>query len=123
MNDQSHEYESQPPGGYHKTFTGWVVDPNGNKRWFINGTLGRAGDLPCVEYADGGRCWYTVNPKRGSIGQRAALEHRESGPAVIRADGSTYWYCMGKLHREDGLPAIEMADGTQKWCENGEIIR
>ena len=108
---------------YHKTFTGLISAPDGTKRWFINGAYGRPDDLPSVEYLDGTQCWYAENPKRGGVGQRASLEHREHGPALIRADGSTYWYIMGKLHRSGGLPAVELADGTMKWFENGVFVR
>ena len=39
--------------------------------------------------------------------------HRENGlPAVEDVAGDNYWYLNDKLHREDG-PAIERADGTK----------
>ncbi len=111
------------PGPYHKTYTGMAEDPSGNRRWFINGVYGRENDLPSFEGIDGTSCWYTENPKRGGMGQKASLEHREGGPAYIKPDGSEYWYRMGKLHRDDGLPAITLADGTKKYFEDGKFIR
>jgi hypothetical protein len=44
--------------------------------------------------------------------------HREDGPAVIHANGSTKWYRHGVRHREGG-PACEYANGTEKWYRNG----
>lgn len=32
--------------------------------------------------------------------------HHDDGPAVIKPNGSRYWYRNGRLHRDDG-PAIE----------------
>lgn len=40
-------------------------------------------------------------------------------PAVEYADGSKEWYQNGKLHREDG-PAVEYANGGKEWYRNGE---
>lgn len=35
------------------------------------------------------------------------LLHQENDePAVIRDDGSKFWYCHGKLHRENDEPAV-----------------
>lgn len=48
--------------------------------------------------------------------------HREDGPAVEHADGSTAWYRRGKLHREDG-PAIEHANGTRWWYRDDRLHR
>ncbi|TXT25655.1 MAG: DNA ligase (NAD+), partial [Rhodocyclaceae bacterium] len=107
---------------YTKTYTGVLTAQDGTRRHFINGAPGRDGDLPAVEYPDGGVVFYRGNPKRGGMGQRASLEHRDGGPAVVRANGDRFWYQMGKLHRDDG-PAVEMAGGVQKWFVNGEFVR
>jgi hypothetical protein len=40
--------------------------------------------------------------------------HRLDGPAIIRKNGSQYWYINDKSHRLDG-PAYIGADGTQEW--------
>ena len=40
--------------------------------------------------------------------------HRTDGPAVERADGSRVWYQNGLLHRTDG-PAIEYPNGFRAW--------
>ena len=40
--------------------------------------------------------------------------HRESGPAIERANGTKCWYIKGKCHREDG-PAIEYSNGNKWW--------
>lgn len=111
-------------GGYHKKFTGCLVDPDGVERHFINGAYGREGDLPSVIYPNGTQCWYIENPKRGGFGQFPALPHRIGGPAVIRGDGSKIYYQWGKLHRPEAEgPAMDMADGTKKWFENDKCLR
>ncbi len=48
--------------------------------------------------------------------------HREDGPAVIRADGTQYWFKNGKCHRDDG-PAVIYPDGTQCWLKNDKYHR
>ena len=48
--------------------------------------------------------------------------HRDDGPAVIKPDGSKWWFQDGKHHRVDG-PTIEMADGTKIWMLFGNIHR
>jgi hypothetical protein len=50
------------------------------------------------------------------------IPHRETGPAVERANGYKAWYLNGKLHRETG-PAIEWPDGSKAWYLNGERHR
>ena len=52
----------------------------------------------------------------------AGLWHRENGPAIELADNSKYWYQNGHLHRTDG-PAIEWANGDRYWCQNGRLHR
>ena len=44
--------------------------------------------------------------------------HRTDGPAVEYADGTKFWYQNGVLHRIDG-PAIIFEDGDRRWCING----
>ena len=52
-----------------------------------------------------------------SFGQR----HRDDDlPAVIDADGSQEWWVGGRLHRDNDLPAAIWADGRQEWYVNGE---
>lgn len=48
--------------------------------------------------------------------------HREGGPAIEYANGTKEWYQNGKLHREDGH-AIEWMDGTKQWWLNGKLHR
>ena len=48
--------------------------------------------------------------------------HREDGPAIEYADGSKGWYQNGKLHRIDG-PALEWSDGDVFWYQNGKLHR
>ena len=44
--------------------------------------------------------------------------HRTDGPAIERADGTKYWYQNGLRHRTDG-PAIEWWDGDKWWFIDG----
>ena len=50
--------------------------------------------------------------------------HRDNDlPAVIHADGTQYWWVGGRLHRDNDLPAVIHADGSQYWYVNGELHR
>ena len=51
----------------------------------------------------------------------AELLHRDDGPAIERANGTKYWYQNGDLHRTDG-PAIEWANGGKAWYINGRMM-
>lgn len=47
--------------------------------------------------------------------------HRLDGPALEYRDGSKYWYCDGRLHREEG-PAIE-TESYRAWFIEGDLHR
>jgi hypothetical protein len=48
------------------------------------------------------------------------LKHRDNDlPAVELANGCKFWYQNGKYHRETG-PAIELLDGIKEWYINGQ---
>ena len=51
----------------------------------------------------------------------AGQMHRDDGPAVEYADGTKGWYQNGLLHRTDG-PAIEWAHGINEWWLNGKRL-
>lgn len=109
---------------YHRSFTGKLVDLDGNERHFINGAYGRHGDLPSVIWADGSLFWHKENPKRGGMCQAAAVLHRDGDlPAVIKANGDEFYYQNGKLNRDGDLPAVKLADGTLKWFVGGNFVR
>ena len=82
---------------------------NGERYWYKDGFLHRAGDKPAIEYADGERHWYK-DGKRHRDGDQPAIEY---------ADGERHWYKDGKLHRAGDKPAIEWADGTRHWYKDG----
>ena len=44
-------------------------------------------------------------------------------PAIIRSNGSKYWYKDGYLHRDNDKPAVIRADGTKAWFIDGDIHR
>ena len=48
--------------------------------------------------------------------------HRDSGPAIIKKDGTKKWYKNGFPHREDG-PAVEYPNGSKEWWHNGKLHR
>lgn len=50
--------------------------------------------------------------------------HRYNGlPAIELIDGSKFWYIDGKRHREGGLPAIELSNGDREWFVNDKRHR
>lgn len=51
------------------------------------------------------------------------LHRTDGGPAVEYADGTKSWYVNGLFHRTDGGPAIEYEDGTKSWYVNGKRHR
>jgi len=51
-----------------------------------------------------------------------SIRHRENGPAVECADGTRRWYQEGVLHRTDG-PAVEYTDVRKEWWQNGQLHR
>lgn len=57
---------------------------------------------------------------RGTITYRNAqgFRHRIHGPAVIKLDGSEFWFRAGNLHRDDG-PALTDPGGSPGWYLSG----
>ena len=47
--------------------------------------------------------------------------HRLDGPAIELANGTKHWYQNGKCHRLDGA-AIQYADGTYEFWEYGKKL-
>jgi hypothetical protein len=78
------------------------IDPDGIKRWFLNGKLHRE-DGPAIEWSNGTKEWW-LNGKR----------HRSDGPAVERNKGSKEWWFCGKpvswrdVFRQAKDPEIEL---------------
>ena len=52
---------------------------------------------------------------------KCTFRHRENGPAIEYADGTKFWYQNGQKHRTDG-PANEWSDGSMEWFINGEEL-
>jgi hypothetical protein len=74
-----------------------------------NWNIHREDDLPAIEYKDGSNIWY----KNG-------VKHRVGDlPAVSFPDGHKEYWEHGKLHREVG-PAIIKSDGTCFYYHKGE---
>jgi hypothetical protein len=98
-------------GGPAVEWVGSVCGLNkGFAAWLSNGLLHREGDLPAMEYTDGGKRWY----KNG-------LLHRDNGPAVEHGDGSKEWWKDGQLRPDAKLKSkagaidtidVRYTDGT-----------
>lgn len=54
--------------------------------------------------------------------KRTPRLHSLDGPAVEYADGTKSWCQDGKLHRTDG-PAIVYPSGTKQWYQNDKLHR
>lgn len=48
--------------------------------------------------------------------------HRLDGPAIEFADGTKHWFQNGKYHRTYG-PAVEYADGSKVWYQDDKRHR
>lgn len=60
---------------------------------------------------------YSLNTK---IWTKDGVLHRDNDlPAVIHANGSEEWWFNGKRHRNNNLPAIIKVNGVQEWWVNG----
>ena len=53
---------------------------------------------------------------------KCAVLHREDGPAIEWANGTKEWFQNGQRHRDAG-PAIETAYGDREWYHNGHLHR
>lgn len=49
--------------------------------------------------------------------------HRDSGPAIIYANGTEEWWKHGKPHRDHDLPAVKTTDGLLAWYQDGKCHR
>jgi hypothetical protein len=65
------------------------------------------------QFKDGWQIWFDSN--------LSSTLHRNNGPAVIKPDGTQYWYQNGKIHRDNG-PAIIRADGSLEYWNKGVKI-
>lgn len=72
---------------------------------------------------DGPRCTSFRLTEGHVFYQRDGKLHSEEGkPAVVYADGTQWWYQNGLVHREDG-PAVTFPDGTEEWWQNNKRHR
>jgi hypothetical protein len=81
---------------------------------------------------------FIVNESWIQFGSTIVNEYRYLGrlhsfnnqPAIIYkqiyndqpACATQLWYKHGKLHRDNGLPAVIRADGVQNWFQHGKLI-
>jgi hypothetical protein len=50
-------------------------------------------------------------------------EHRDGAPAYVGIDGTTKWFQYGKLHRDNGDPAVVYHFGDREWWQEGQLHR
>ncbi len=117
----------------------WVIHvciEKETKIWFVDGKVGRLGDLPAVESelenGEFQKIWaldgqpYRENSELpthvthlGEIYMKNNQIHRIGGPAVIdRKNETKEWYFEGSLHRDDDLPAVE-SEKSNQWFQHG----
>jgi hypothetical protein len=66
--------------------------------------------LECIAFNDGWTLWYN---------EKFNLS-KTTGPAVIKPDGTSFWYLNGLLHNENG-PAIIRNTETENWIKGVKI--
>lgn len=49
--------------------------------------------------------------------------HSMNDVPAIKNDRRQVWYFMGKIHRENDLPAVIYTSGPKKWCKMGIVHR
>jgi hypothetical protein len=69
-----------------------------------------------LEDAAGLKMWTVALPEAP---EGIAIHRDYDLPAVIRFDGTKWWYHEGFLHREGGKPAVIHADGSAEYWLNG----
>ena len=106
------EPDSVVIGFYSESGIVMRVDASGNRTWYHNGVIHRGGDMPAIEYADGGVTYI----RHGKL-------HRDNDqPAVIKASGRREWWVAGKRHRL-GRPAVMTAKGIAEWWQHGHLVK
>ena len=94
--------------------------PNGNKFWFKDDKIHREDDKPAMEFANGAKAWY----KNGKW-------HRENGPAIIKCDGTEYYYlndvwyskedhAIQVSNLKDDKPTVKYDSGNKYWYKDGK---
>ena len=70
------------------------------------------------------RLKYDITTDKNSTTYRCnRVIHRDNDqPAVIRANGTKFWYQHGNLHRDNDQPAVIYADGYKAWYINGNRV-
>lgn len=99
--------------------------------WWQNDLRHRENVQPAIVLADGTREWWLLGKKymvawpwgKRSWYRDGKLHRDDDLPAVIEADGSQMWYQHGKLHRRGDRPAVVWANGSQHWWKRGMLHR
>lgn len=95
------------------------------------GKFHRDSGLPAIEFSFGGEEWWEDGKlllvkyvDGGKSWYKNFLLHREDDlPAKEIADGGKEWWQNGLLHRENDLPARERFDGSKEWWVKGRWIK
>lgn len=122
-------FENKEEEDEEDTYTGVLVDENGNRLYLVGGMRHRV-DGPAEIASNGDLFWYRYDELHNPHGPAVVrtngeeewywegLLHRVGGPAITDQFGNLFWYQDGELHNEHG-PAIIRNDGTMEWYVNG----
>ena len=103
---------------------------NGDRMWFLKGSLHRDNNLPAVELSNGDKK-YWLNGDQYLIHEDGTKEfvdwlnrtHRNKDlPAIEYPNGDKEWWVNGKLHREKS-PAVKYSNGDEEWWRYGRRHR
>lgn len=128
-----------------------ITSGEGEQRWYCHGRIHRDADLPAVVGPNGrgwfqhgsncrpgsdGPLWVTRNDDAqlwyvpGTLavtwgGFHGGILHRDGDkPAVITAYGRQQWHKHGRVHRDNGLPAVVDYNGAvMEWYKDGVPYR
>ena len=68
---------------------------------------------------------YAVNyyaTHRTTVNSKGQIHSIGDSPAEVHSNGKQVWYKNGLIHRDDGKPAVEYADGSVEFWINGSKI-
>lgn len=100
-------------------FEKYVLSPNGDYCYFLNGQLHRENDLPALKIGLK-FFWYQHDQLHRDNDQPACIEFDDENKTQIKLQ---CWCQHGELHRDNDLPARIWSDGVQMWFKNGLIHR
>lgn len=117
-------------GEYHREDGPAVKDAHSSTVWYLNGKRHRK-DGPAVIHRNGSKEWWIYGEQisqkefEESLSQArpTALVSLKNFSGTLEIDDRIERRRDGKLHSNDGLPAIEFANGDKHWCKDGILHR